>query len=75
MGLITPHILRLIVGSDYRKLIPASILGGGIFLIVCDTIARVLFSPIEVKVGIITSIVGAPYFLYLLKKRENEVTI
>ncbi|WP_271628612.1 FecCD family ABC transporter permease [Caldicellulosiruptor sp. DIB 104C] len=75
VGLITPHILRLIVGSDYRKLIPASILGGGIFLIVCDTIARVLFSPIEVKVGIITSIVGAPYFLYLLKKRENEVTI
>ncbi|WP_256861316.1 FecCD family ABC transporter permease [Caldicellulosiruptor bescii] len=75
VGLIVPHMLRLIVGSDYRRLIPASILSGGIFLIVCDTIARVLFSPVEVKVGIITSLVGVPYFLYLLKKHENEVSV
>lgn len=75
VGLIVPHMLRLIVGSDYRRLIPASILSGGIFLIVCDTIARALFSPVEVKVGIITSLVGVPYFLYLLKKCENEVSV
>ncbi|ADL42982.1 transport system permease protein [Caldicellulosiruptor obsidiansis OB47] len=75
VGLIVPHMLRFIVGSDYRRLIPASILSGGIFLIVCDTIARALFSPVEVKVGIITSLVGVPYFLYLLKKRENEVSV
>lgn len=75
VGLIVPHILRLIVGADYRRLIPASILGGAIFLIICDDIARVAFSPVEIKVGIITSLLGAPFFLYLLKRRENEVTI
>lgn len=75
VGLIVPHMLRLIVGNDYRRLIPASVLSGGIFLIVCDTIARVLFSPVEVKVGVITSLVGVPYFLYLLKKSENEVSV
>jgi len=73
VGLIVPHIMRLIIGPDYRKLIFSSMIGGGIFLIVCDTIARSMFSPIEIKVGIVTSILGAPFFLYLLKTKGNEV--
>ncbi|MEZ0536241.1 FecCD family ABC transporter permease [Caldicellulosiruptoraceae bacterium PP1] len=75
VGLIVPHIMRIIVGPDYRKLIPSSVIGGGIFLIICDSIARMLFSPIEVKVGIVTSIVGVPYFLYLLKSRGAEYSL
>jgi len=73
VGLIVPHIMRLIIGPDYRKLIFSSMIGGGIFLIVGDTIARSMFSPIEIKVGIVTSILGAPFFLYLLKTKGNEV--
>lgn len=74
IGLIVPHIMRLIVGPDHRILIPASAFGGAIFLVVCDIIAR-LPSSGEISVGIITSILGAPYFLYLLIKnrREGEV--
>lgn len=71
VGLIVPHILRLIVGADHRILIPASALGGAIFLVGCDIISR-LPSSGEISVGIITSILGAPYFLYLLIKSRRE---
>lgn len=71
VGLIVPHILRLIVGSDHRVLIPASALGGAIFLVGCDIISRLPKSG-EISVGIITSILGAPYFLYLLMKSRRE---
>ncbi|HHV60680.1 MAG TPA: iron chelate uptake ABC transporter family permease subunit [Clostridiaceae bacterium] len=65
VGLIVPHIMRLILGPDHRVLLPASFFGGSVFLILCDIIGRVMF-PVEVNAGIITSLVGAPYFLYLL---------
>ena len=71
VGLIVPHIMRLITGSDHRLLIPASALGGSIFLVACDIIARLPASG-EISVGIITSMLGAPYFLYLLVKSRKE---
>ncbi|MFA6308985.1 MAG: iron chelate uptake ABC transporter family permease subunit [Clostridia bacterium] len=66
VGLIVPHIMRIILGPDHRLLLPASAVAGAIFLVICDLIARIAFAPIEINVGIITSLVGAPYFLYLL---------
>ncbi len=69
VGLIIPHIARIIVGPDHRVLIPASALLGGIFLVWCDTLARTVISPMELPVGIITSCLGAPFFIYLLKRK------
>lgn len=75
VGLIVLYMFRFIVGSDYRRLIFVLVLSGGIFLIVCDIIVRVLFLLVEVKVGIIIFLVGVLYFLYFLKKCENEVSV
>jgi iron complex transport system permease protein len=66
VGLIVPHIVRLIVGADHRLVLPASALFGASFLIVCDLIARTIVAPVEMPVGIITSIIGGPFFLWLL---------
>lgn len=73
VGLIIPHTIRLIVGPDHRVLIPFSALGGSIFMIVCDTLARTLIPPMEIPVGAITSVFGAPYFIYLLFKNKKKV--
>lgn len=74
VGLIIPHLFRLVFGSDHRILLPVSAVGGAIFLLICDTLARTLLSTVEIPVGIITSIFGGPFFLYLLKKsRKNEM--
>lgn len=69
VGLVVPHILRLIVGSDTRLLLPASLLGGAAFLAASDCIARIVAYPTELPVGVITALVGAPFFLYLLVRR------
>lgn len=68
VGLIVPHMLRLVVGPDHRILLPTAALGGASFLVIADTIART--NPVEVPVGIVTAAVGAPFFLYLLKRRR-----
>ncbi len=73
VGLIIPHIVRLIVGPDHRILIPSSILIGGMFLVIADTIGRTIISPTEIPVGIITAIFGGPFFLYLLRRRKAGV--
>ena len=70
VGLIVPHMARLFIGSDYRYLFPAAVFLGGAVVMLCDTLARVLFAPAEVPVGIIMSALGAPFFLYLLRKKE-----
>ena len=67
VGLVVPHITRLIIGSDYRYLFPASALFGASLMMICDTIARTIVEPIELPVGIIMAIIGAPFFLYLLR--------
>jgi iron complex transport system permease protein len=69
VGIIVPHMVRLVVGSDHRLVLPASALFGATFLIACDLAARTLFSPIEVPVGIVTALVGGPFFLWLLIRR------
>jgi iron complex transport system permease protein len=70
VGLIIPHILRRIIGPDNRILFPASLLGGAILLMLSDLVARVAISPGEIPVGIVTSLIGAPFFLFLLKKKS-----
>lgn len=69
VGLIVPHIARLIIGSDYRFLFPATLLLGASVVMLCDTLARMLFDPIEIPVGIIMAALGAPFFLYLLRNK------
>lgn len=73
VGLIVPHVMRLVIGPDHRLLLPASGLAGAGFLILCDLIARVAFSPVELRTGIVTAVFGAPFFLYLLMKRRELV--
>jgi iron complex transport system permease protein len=68
IGLIVPHIVRQLVGSDHNKLLPASMLIGAAVLLLADLVARLLLAPSEIPIGIITSIVGAPVFIFLLKK-------
>lgn len=72
VGLVVPHLVRLLWGSDYRRLIPLAILGGGVVLLASDILARTLLSPQGIPVGIITSIVGAPFFLWLLRRARVE---
>ncbi len=69
VGIIVPHMVRLMVGSDHRLVLPASALFGASFLIVCDLIARTLFSPLEVPVGVVTALIGGPFFVWLLLRR------
>ncbi|MBI2685249.1 MAG: iron ABC transporter permease [Acidobacteria bacterium] len=69
VGLIVPHLLRRVVGPDYRLLMPASIFGGGAFLVVCDTISRSILSPVEIPVGVTTALLGGPFFVWLLWSR------
>jgi iron complex transport system permease protein len=70
IGLLMPHIVRITSGSDNRYLIPLSALGGGALLCVADLIGRSVLSPMELPAGIVTAVIGAPYFLYLIRKRE-----
>ena len=72
VGLIVPHIARLLVGSDYRYLFPASIFLGFSLIVICDTIGRVIMPPGEVPVSIIISFIGAPFFLFLLRSRGKD---
>ena len=71
VGIMVPHFMRLIFGSDHRLLLPVSALFGASFLIVADTIARVVFAPAELPVGVITALCGAPYFIFLLKRKAR----
>lgn len=73
VGLIVPHTLRLIAGPDHRTLIPASFFLGAAFLVVCDTAARTLFAPTEIPVGVITALLGGPFFIVLLKRKRGEL--
>ncbi len=71
VGLIVPHMMRMIVGPDHRLLIPASALGGAIFLILADALARTVLPPLEIPVGALTALLGSPYFVYLLRTRQR----
>ncbi len=71
VGLVVPHMMRMLIGPDHRVLLPASALAGAIFLVLCDTLGRLVVPPAEVRVGIMTALLGTPYFLYLLRRIKN----
>ena len=73
VGLVTPHVLRLVVGPDNRVLIPMSALGGAAFVMVADTVARMVIQPAELRVGILTAFVGAPFFIALLITNKRQL--
>ena len=72
VGLIVPHIMRNIIGPLNKRLIPFVLIYGGIFLLTCDTLGRIILAPVEIPIGVIASILGAPFFLYLALKRSRR---
>ena len=75
VGLIVPHIVRLLIGPDLRLLIPGSMFFGASFLILCDTVGRTLIAPAEIPVGVITAMLGGPFFVWLLKRQHKKGVI
>lgn len=75
VGLMIPHIMRILVGPDHRILLPASIMVGAIYLTFFDALARVIYSPAEFPVGVLTALAGGPFFIYLLKKKMREYAL
>jgi len=73
VGIIVPHAVRLVWGPDHRFLLPLSTLAGASFLILADTVARTVLAPTEIPVGIITALLGAPFFLYLLRQKKRAI--
>jgi iron complex transport system permease protein len=74
-GLIVPHVARLLLGPDHVRLLPVTALAGAIFLMLADTLARTIFAPTEIPVGILVAFVGGPFFLYLLRKMKRSYTV
>lgn len=72
VGLVVPHAVRLVLGPDHRLLLPAAALSGGAFLVIADLLARTVLSPTEIPVGILTALIGAPFFIYLLRRTRRE---
>lgn len=71
VGLIVPHALRLACGPDFRQLLPLSLFGGAVFMVLADLVARTLISPAELPIGVITALIGGPFFLYLLRRQQG----
>jgi len=71
VGLIVPHMMRLVVGPDHKILIPVTCIAASIFVVLCDLLSRTLFAPVEIPIGVITAIIGAPVFIILLKKGKR----
>jgi iron complex transport system permease protein len=75
VGMMSPHICRLLIGADHRFLTPASMLFGGFFLALCDTLARTIIAPSEIPVGVLTALLGGPFFIWLLLNRKNSLDL
>ena len=73
VGLIVPHALRLRLGADHRLLLPCSFFAGAAFLAVCDTVARTVLAPTEVPVGVVTALLGGPFFIWLLRSKRRSL--
>jgi iron complex transport system permease protein len=71
VGMVVPHGVRLVLGLDHRLLLPASVMVGGMFLVLADTVARTIMAPAEIPVGVVTALVGGPVFIYLLVLRKG----
>lgn len=74
VGLMTPHVMRLVVGADHRRLLPAVLLAGPVFLVLADLVARVVIAPQELPLGAVTALVGGPFFLYLLRRERGKAS-
>ena len=72
VGLIVPHSVRLAIGPDHRRLVPASAIAGAAFLVIADSFARTVISPMEIPIGVVTAFLGGPFFLFLLKRRKRS---
>ncbi len=72
VGLIVPHAVRSLTGPDHRRLVPAAALAGGVFLAACDAVARTIRAPVETPVGVITALIGGPFFLIILHRRRKQ---
>jgi len=72
VGLIIPHVARGLVGADHRRLAPAAAVGGGVFLALCDALARTVMAPVEIPVGVVTALCGGPFFLLVLTRRRRR---
>jgi iron complex transport system permease protein len=70
IGIVVPHLVRLLVGADHRLVLPAAAFGGAAFLVACDTVSRTALAPLEVPVGVVTALIGGPFFLWLLIKHR-----
>ncbi len=75
VGLVVPHVTRLIFGPDHRLVIPGSMALGAVLLMVCDTLARTLIAPTEIPVGVVTALAGGPFFIYMLRKRQARAFV
>jgi iron complex transport system permease protein len=75
LGLIVPHALRLAVGADHRLLVPASFCVGAAFLVLCDTVARTALAPEEIPIGVITAMLGGPFFIWLLRSKRSSLWV
>jgi len=75
VGLIVPHVMRASFGPDHRRLLPLAALGGGVFLVICDAVARTILAPVEIPVGVVTALVGGPFFLLILHRRMKQAWI
>jgi iron complex transport system permease protein len=75
VGLVVPHAVRLLIGPSNRALVPASALAGAAFLILCDLVARTVHPPVEIRLGVVTALIGGPLFIALLLRRYREASI
>ena len=75
VGMMAPHICRLLIGHDHQYLTPATFMFGGVFLVICDTLSRTIIAPAEIPVGVITALLGGPFFLWLLLSGSSERSI
>jgi iron complex transport system permease protein len=75
VGLVVPHLVRLVWGPDFRRLIPASALLGGLLVLMADLLSRTVNAPAEIPIGVVTSLVGAPFFLFLIYRRKRHLSI
>ena len=75
VGLVVPHMMRMILGADHTRLLPATALAGAVFLLLADTVARIIIAPAELSVGVLTAFIGGPFFLYLLRKTKQETLL
>jgi iron complex transport system permease protein len=72
IGIIVPHAVRMMFGADHRMVMPCSLFGGAGFLVICDTVCRTAMAPIELPVGVLTALLGGPFFIWLLRKEKRQ---